>query len=379
MKVLITGGAGFVGSHSVDVVVEAGHEVVVLDNLDPQVHGDVNGFPTNLQHHAGDSRVRFVRADVRDEESVTRALDGVDAILHLAAAVGVGQSMYQPRHYCSANVVGTATLLDILARDRRGVRKLVVASSMSIYGEGAYHCEKCGELYPTAREPREVAAGQWEVRCRQCAQLAVPVPTREDKPLAASSIYAISKKTQEELVLCFGAAYQLPVVALRYFNIYGPRQSLSNPYTGVAAIFLSRLVNGKPPLVFEDGRQTRDFIHVRDIARANLLALVSPDADNQAVNVCVGQPVSVSEIAEELSTILGSAVTAQVTGQYRAGDIRHCVGDSGLVRKLLSWEPRTSLRDGLRDLVAWYMDSQPEARDLVDRAYAELCERRLVQ
>ncbi|MBI1892845.1 MAG: GDP-mannose 4,6-dehydratase [Candidatus Rokubacteria bacterium] len=379
MRVLVTGGAGFLGSHTVDVLREEGHEVVVLDDLDPQVHGAVEGFPPNLARHGGGSGVRFVRGDVRDRDAVRSALEGIDAVLHLAGAVGVGQSMYQPFHYCSVNVGGTALLLDVLANERTSVRKLVVASSMSIYGEGAYRCGACGDVYPTGRRPDDLAAGRWEPRCPRCGQPVAPAPTREDKPLAAASIYAVSKKSQEELVLCFGEAYKLPVVALRYFNIYGPRQSLSNPYTGVVAIFLSRLLNRKPPIVFEDGGQTRDFIHVRDIARANLLALTSAAADFQAVNVGSGVPVSVLDVFRELSTILDIRIEPTVPGQFRAGDIRHCVADATRARQLLGWAPRIPLAEGMRDLARWCTSSLPEARDLVDVAYAELQMKKLVR
>jgi dTDP-L-rhamnose 4-epimerase len=320
-----------------------------------------------------------IRADVRDRATLTAVLTGVEGVLHLAAAVGVGQSMYAPFHYCSVNIGGTAQLLDVLANERTGVRRLVVASSMSIYGEGAYRCPVCGETYPTLRDPADLAAGRWEVRCPGCRRFVERAPTAEDKPLAATSIYAISKKTQEELTLCFGQAYGLPAVALRYFNIYGPRQSLSNPYTGVVAIFLSRLMNRKPPIVFEDGLQSRDFIHVRDIARANVLALTTAGAEGHAINVGIGTPVSVLEVFQQLARILDVDMEASVTGQFRAGDVRHCVGDSSRARTLLGWQPRVGLADGLADLAAWSLEANPPARDLVDEAYAELRHKKLVR
>ena len=246
MKILVTGGVGFIGSHTVDLLLEDGHKVVVLDSLDPLVHGQIDGYPSNLSKHILDNRLRIIRGDVRDRSTLVKALKGVEGILHLAAAVGIGQSMYQPYHYCSVNVDGTAQLLDILVNEATSVRKLVVASSMSIYGEGAYECRACKEVYPISRNLQDFTLGHWEVRCPSCRRILKPLPTKEDKPLAPESIYAITKKTQEEMVLCFGKAFKLPVVALRYFNIYGPRQSLSNPYTGVVAIFLSRLLNKKP-------------------------------------------------------------------------------------------------------------------------------------
>jgi dTDP-L-rhamnose 4-epimerase len=379
MRILVTGGAGFVGSHTVDLLLCDRHEVVVVDNLDPQIHGDVQGFPPNLTRHEGDRRLLFVRGDVRDRATLETALKDVEAVLHLAAAVGVGQSMYQPFHYCAVNMGGTAQLLDVLATDRRAVRKLVVASSMSIYGEGAYRCDGCGDVVPSGRDAADMAAGFWEVRCPRCRRALRPLPTGEDKRLEASSVYAISKKTQEELVLCFGGAYRLPVVALRYFNIYGPRQSLSNPYTGVVAIFLSRLVNRKPPIIFEDGLQSRDFIHVSDIARANVAALTSDGADFSAVNVGGGRPIAVREVFQQLARILDIDVEACVTGQFRAGDVRHCVSDASRARKLLGWEARTSIADGLRDLADWSLRDNPRALDMLDQAYAELRQKNLVK
>lgn len=379
MRVLVTGGAGFVGSHTVDLLLEEGHMVVVLDNLDAQVHGEIVGYPPNLSTHASDHRLRFIRGDVRDRAAILEAVQGVEGVLHLAAAVGVGQSMYQPFHYCSVNVGGTAQLLEVLVNEHTSVRKVVVASSMSLYGEGAYHCELCGDAFPVARDPRDLAAWVWEVRCPSCRTFLKPVATREDKPLAPTSIYAITKRTQEELILGYGKAYNLPVVALRYFNIYGPRQSLSNPYTGVAAIFLSRLINTKPPLIFEDGLQSRDFIHVRDIARANVLALTSSQADFRVVNVGQGTSVTVLEIFQKLSTILGVSLAPAIIGKFRAGDIRHCFSDSSHARTLLGWEPKVDMEDGLTDLIRWCLECAPQARDLVDISYSELQQKRLVQ
>lgn len=380
MKVLVTGGAGFVGSDTVDMLLEGGHEVIVVDNLDPQVHGQADAFPANLAHHATNARLCFLRGDVRDRSTLAAPLAGVEGVIHLAAAVGVGQSMYQPSHYCSVNVEGTAQLLDILANEQTSVRKVVIASSMSIYGEGSYWCEACGAVYPVCRNAKDLASAQWEVRCPSCGRFVKPIATREDKPLAPASIYAISKKTQEDLVLCFGRAYKLPVVALRYFNIYGPRQSLGNPYTGVVAIFISRLLNKKPPLIFEDGLQSRDFVHVHDIAKANLLALTSSGADFCAVNLGSGTAATVFDILERLSKILGTSVEPRIVGKFRAGDIRHSFADTSQARSLLGWEPAIKLEEGLKELVQWCIDSPHEAkRDLVDFSYSELKQRGLVE
>src|SRR5438270_8203542 len=280
-RVLVTGGAGFLGSHLVDALLRRGHRVRIYDNLTPQVHRD--GMPSYLA-----SEVEFVNGDMRDLDRVREAVLNIDVIFHLAAAVGVGQSMYEISHYMGANTQGTANLLQALLDTRCRLEKLVVASSMSIYGEGKYICRECGEVAPPPRSTQQLRQKSWQTCCPDCGRELKPVPTDESKPLQCTSIYALSKKDQEEMVLLFGRTYDVPVVALRYFNIYGSRQALSNPYTGVAAIFASRLMNGNPPLVFEDGLQMRDFVSVHDVVQANLLAMERPDANGQALNIGSG-------------------------------------------------------------------------------------------
>jgi dTDP-L-rhamnose 4-epimerase len=254
-RMLVTGGAGFIGSHLVDALVKSGKQVRILDSLEPQVHGPSRQAPPYLNPAA-----ELVVGDVRDRGQLQAALEGVQVVFHLAAAVGVGQSMYEIERYVSANTLGTSVLLDILANRNPGVRKLVVASSMSLYGEGSYRCPHCGPMEPAQRTEEQMSRSQWEPHCPSCGTSLEAVPTPEGKPLQPTSIYAISKKDQEEMSLCVGRAYGIPVVALRFFNVYGPRQALSNPYTGAAAIFSSRAMNGNPPLVYEDGLQSRDFV-----------------------------------------------------------------------------------------------------------------------
>ncbi|HZQ91227.1 MAG TPA: NAD-dependent epimerase/dehydratase family protein [Terriglobales bacterium] len=345
-RVLVTGGAGFVGSHMVDALLARGDEVTVFDSLSPQVHGAA--FPRYLAREA-----EFVRGDMRDIRALRRVVRGQDAVFHLAAAVGVGQSMYEITHYVGANTQGTANLLQAILDERRPLEKLVVASSMSIYGEGQYRCDACGPVAPPPRPALQLRAHDWEALCPACGSVLAPVATDESKPLQCTSYYALSKKDQEEMVLLFGRTYGVPAVALRYFNIYGTRQALSNPYTGVAAIFAARLLNRRAPLVFEDGKQTRDFVSVHDVVAANLLALDSATADQQAINIGCGEPVTIREVAEVLAEALNIETMPEITGKYRAGDIRHCFADIARARQLLGYEPRHTFRSGVGELVQW--------------------------
>src|SRR4051794_7737888 len=303
-RVLVTGGAGFVGSYLVDALLQRGFNVRVYDGLSEQVHPA--GIPDYLAHD-----IELVRADVRDMEKLRSALRGVDVVYHFAAAVGVGQSMYEISNYMGVNTQGTANLLQVLLDMKIPIEKLVVASSMSIYGEGRYRCDECGDVAPPVRETEQLLAKRWETLCPTCGSTLAPVPTDESKPLQASSIYALSKKDQEEMTLLFGRTYGLPVVAMRYFNIYGPRQALSNPYTGVAAIFASRLLNGRAPLIFEDGRQMRDFVSVHDITAANLLAMERDEANGHALNIGSGEPITIQQVADVLSDSLGMQIPAE--------------------------------------------------------------------
>ncbi|MBV9773294.1 MAG: NAD-dependent epimerase/dehydratase family protein [Gemmatimonadetes bacterium] len=369
-NVLVTGGAGFVGSHLVDALVARGDRVRILDNLDPQVHGPERRRPSWLSPEA-----ELIVGDVRDRDAVDRALRGMEVVYHLAAAVGVGQSMYQIADYTATNTLGTAHLLQTLVDREMDLQRLVVASSMSIYGEGRY-------VRPDGREPTvnrrtadQLREHDWELRDADGTALA-PVATDEDKPLDPTSIYALTKADQEKMVLQIGEAYGIPSVALRFFNIYGPRQSLSNPYTGVAAIFSSRLLNGESPLIFEDGEQRRDFVSVYDIVRALLLAADEPGAVGRALNVGSGSPVTVSEVATTLARVLGVEVAPQVTGRYRVGDIRNCFADITRAGEAMGYRPQVSFEEGMKDLVAW-LQEQERPEDGIERHAAELAARGL--
>lgn len=361
--ILLTGGAGFVGSHTADALLALGHHVRVYDNLSEQVHP--GGRPGYL-----DPNVEFIQGDMRDLSRLSQAVRGAHVIYHLAAAVGVGQSMYRIADYTSANTLGTANLLQAILDTRSKPEKLVVASSMSIYGEGAYSCAECGEIHPPMRSLGQLQQKNWDMICPRCGGNVTPIPTRESKPLHCGSIYALGKKDQEEMVLLFGRTYGIPALALRYFNIFGTRQALSNPYTGVMAIFASRLLNGNAPMVFEDGEQLRDFVNVHDVVYANLLAMQRNEADGVALNIGSGQPISIREIAAELAKMLGRDIASEITGKYRAGDIRHCFADISAARRVLGYEPRVHFADGLRELVEWL--SSQDAEDKVADAMQHL-------
>ena len=369
MKVLVTGGAGFIGSHLVDALIEEGHTVRVLDNFEPQVHGTHR--PAYLNRHA-----EYVEGDVRDRTAIRNALRDVEVVFHQAALVGIGQSMYDIERYISMNTLGTAVLLDVIINDHVPLKKLIVASSMSIYGEGQYACATCGMVAPPLREDVQLRQHDWEMRCPRCHAVVQPHATSEDKPLIPTSVYAVSKRDQEELCLSLGRAYHLPTVALRYFNVYGSRQALSNPYTGVCAIFSARIKNQHPPLIFEDGQQTRDFIHVRDVVRANLLVMRDARADFRAFNVGTGHPVSIHAVATRLAELYRIPVQAQMTGTFRAGDIRHCYADNAALSSL-DFHPQVTFEEGLRELVAW--GERVTAEDRVEQAAHELSTRGLTQ
>jgi dTDP-L-rhamnose 4-epimerase len=369
LHILITGGAGFIGSHVADELIDRGHSVRILDNLDPQVHGTSRRLPPDLNRDA-----KVLVGDVRDREKVIEALDGIDAVVHLAAKVGVGQSMYEIESYTDVNERGTAILLQALAE--RPVRKLIVASSMSVYGEGLMR-DRQGRLIETGpRTEVQLRRGQWDLRSVDEAPLE-PVATPEGKSPQLNSVYALNKFAQERMCLLMGRAYGIDTVALRLFNVYGPRQALSNPYTGVIAIFASRLLNGGRPLVFEDGEQRRDFVHVGDVARACRLALERDEAAGYVLNIASGDNVTIRQIARRLAEALGRPdLTPRITAQFRVGDIRHCFADISLAQRVLGFAPQVSLEEGLRDLLPWL--ARQVAVDRSEDAMDELARRGLV-
>ncbi len=369
--VLVTGGAGFIGSHLVDALVRDGYRVRILDSLADEVHQGI--VPEYLNPDA-----EFVRGDVCDPEAVEKALDGIDAVYHLAAELGLGRSMYQVRRFVTGNDLGTAVLLEELIKRREQIKKLIVASSMSLYGEGPYRCESCEKTYfPELRSESSLAAKNWEFECEGCGSELVAIGTPESKPLNPTSVYAVGKQVQEQYSLIIGRAYKIPTVAFRYFNVYGPRQALSNPYTGACAIFSSRLLNDQSPLIYEDGLQTRDFVSVHDIVRANLLALNSDGADYQVLNVGTGRANTIRSIAEVIAKGLGKNIEPEVSGQFREGDIRHCIADISKARTSLGYEPTVRLEDGIAELLDWV--GGQSADDRLHSASAELAAHNLVR
>ena len=361
--VLITGGAGFIGSHVADELLERGSRVRALDCLLPQVHGASGRRPDYLN-----DEVELMEGDVRDPSAVRKALVGVDAVIHLAAAVGVGQSMYQIAQYTSDNNLGTAVLLEALIE--RPVRRLVVASSMSIYGEGLYRGPDGKIASAMERCVERLKQRDWEVRDER-EEILTPLPTPEEKQPALASVYALSKFDQERMCLIVGRAYNIPTVALRFFNVYGTRQALSNPYTGVLAIFASRLLNDKPPVIYEDGLQQRDFVSVYDIAQACRLAMESPRGEQNVFNIGSGQPRTILEIARRMSAVVGKEhLEPQISAKYRVGDIRHCFADISKAQHVLGFSPRVDFQDGLVELAQW-LEGQ-SAVDRVESARAEL-------
>ncbi len=371
MNVLITGGAGFIGSHLADALLAAGHSVTLFDSLHPQVHPG-SSPPPYLSAEAG-----LIVGDVRDRNRLCQAVQQADAVYHLAALTGVGQSMYRVADYVDVNVRGTAVLLDILANESHRVRRLILGSSRAVYGEGAYACPACGPVSIAGRDPALLEAGTWDPLCPQCGAGLHARPTSEDWPTSPDSVYAAAKLAQEHLVRSVGRAYGIEVVVLRYFNVYGPRQSLSNPYTGILSIFLSQLQDGKTIEVYEDGQESRDFVYVSDVVRANLLALERPVAPGDTFNVGSGEAATVLDVARLLTEMMGRPGAYRISGRYRVGDIRHCRADIGKARRLLGYQPCVTLEEGMTDFIAWA--SEQRVHNRTDLAERELAARRLLR
>lgn len=374
MKVLITGGAGFIGQHLARFLLERDVSVTILDNFLPQVHGDSGRLPADLAEH-----VRLVRGDVADPVAMQDALQGVERIVHLAAETGTGQSMYEVGRYARTNLEGTAQLFDVLAKTpNRKLDRIVVASSRAIYGEGAYRCELDGVVYPQPRSSAEKQAGDFDPLCPVCKVACTATATPEGAPAQPSSFYGLTKLTQEQMVLLFGQVLGIPSVALRYQNVFGPGQSLQNPYTGILAIFSNLARVGQPIRVFEDGMESRDFVYIDDVVAATATALMAPMEGCHSINVGSGERTTVLGVAEQVNAYFGGRSTVQVTGAFREGDIRHGFADLSRARQLLHYQPAWYFREGLKRFLAWAEQSSPSTEGY-EHSLAEMRDRGLLR
>jgi len=359
MKILITGGAGFIGSHTADLLIENGHQVRVMDIFDRQIHQGKR--PEYLN-----KKCEVVEGDVRNADAWKKNLAGIDVIIHLAARTGIGQSMYEPASYSDHNINGTAMLYDVLLKNpdlKKGIKKIVVASSKTVYGEGAYRCKSHGTVYPETRSIEQLKKGDWEAHCPQCGEPMEPIGIKEEKPPQTPSVYGMTKFATERLAVMFGEALSIPTIAFRWFSAYGPRQSLSNPYTGVCSIFLSRLKNRNQPVIFEDGKQLRDYVFIKDVAKSNLLAVKHLERSG-VYNIGSGKPADLVEVSDTLAELLGSDIRPKFNGEFRAGDTRHDYADISKAKRDLGFKPDWSLKDGLRQLIDWGETQKAEDRFL---------------
>jgi dTDP-L-rhamnose 4-epimerase len=371
MKILISGGAGFIGSALSLALVARGHEVTVLDNLSPQIHGEDSSLLSSIR-----DKVRFIRGDVRSRTDWQLALAGQEAVVHLAAETGTGQSMYQIAHYSDVNIGGTALLLDVLANESHQVRRLVVASSRAIYGEGRYRCARCGIVHPLSRVAEDMSRGDFEVKCPECRADVELMATDERSQVHPSSIYGISKHTQEQMVLAAGQALGIPAISFRYQNVYGPGQSLTNPYTGILSIFSTRILNGHGILVFEDGRESRDFVYISDVVSATMAGIEHSGVTGEVYNVGSGVATDVETVARTLVRAYGANVPVTISGNFRVGDIRHNVADLGKVKAELGFTPMVSFEQGIAEFAAW-VKRQASPTDRYDDSIREMKSRGL--
>jgi dTDP-L-rhamnose 4-epimerase len=374
-KILITGGAGFIGSHLVDKLIEENnHQVTVYDILSKQVHGQVDKPPDYLHKEA-----RFVKGSVIEYKTFEELVKENEVIIHLAARVGVGQSMYQISEYTNHNIMGLANLMDILVNSNHNVEKVIIASSNTVYGEGKASCEKCGDVFPKFRSKEQLSRKEWEVKCPKCGTQMNPLLTDEETPFNPGSIYALSKEVQEEMGMMISKAYGIKTTILRFFLVYGPRQALSNPYTGVCAIFCSRLLNGKAPIVFEDGKQSRDFVNVKDVCQALSLAVKSKNAEGEIFNVGTGTPITIKEVAKILCEKINPTLKPIYNQQFRIGDIRHCVADISKIKNKLGYNPELSFKQGVEEFINWIKMQDKYSQDKTDVALEELEEKGLLK
>ncbi|WP_461604703.1 NAD-dependent epimerase/dehydratase family protein [Aeromonas rivipollensis] len=350
-RILITGGAGFIGSNLALKLVASGFSVTVLDNLSPQIHGDDPAL--SPLYRAIKDKVTFIKGTVESREDWLRALVGVDTVVHLAAETGTGQSMYQIKRYSDVNIGGSAIFLDLLANQKHGIKKMVIASSRSIYGEGKYHCKEHGIVYPTARDDAAMLQGDFNVKCPLCNTDVELLSTDEESKIHPSSIYGVTKQVQEQMFLITGKSLGIDTVALRFQNVYGAGQSLSNPYTGILSIFSTRIKNGNDINIFEDGKESRDFVYIDDVVNSIVLAIQNDKAAGKTYNVGSGICTDVLTVAATLKDIYQSDSNINVSGNYRVGDIRHNYADLTKIQKDLGFAPRIDFEQGMKKFTSW--------------------------
>lgn len=356
-NILITGGAGFIGSNLSLKLIAKGYNVTVLDTLSKQIHGEKPEETSPLYLSIKD-KVKFIKGSVTSREDWMQALEGQEAVIHLAAETGTGQSMYEIEKYVETNIGGTALLLDILTNTKHNVKRVLVAESRAIYGEGKYHCKKCGDVYPTDRKDEDMAKGDFECHCPKCGGRVTLVGTTEDSAIHPSSVYGISKQVQGQLVHLVCPTIGVESVSFRYQNVYGPGQSLSNPYTGILSIFSTRIKNHNGINIFEDGKETRDFVYIEDVVDATILGLEVPEANGHVFNVGTGVATDVLTVANTLCEKYGIEVPITVSGNYRLGDIRHNFADITQARQILSFEPKWSFSDGIEQFTKWVNEQE---------------------
>ena len=374
-RVLVTGGAGFIGSHLVDKLVdEMGLEVTIFDILEEQVHGNEKKIPNYINENA-----RFIQGSVTNYEKLKDLVLNHDVVFHLAAMVGVGQSMYQIQKYVEHNILGTSNLLDIIANCEHNIKKLVIASSNTVYGEGKSNCSKCGVIFPKLRTLEQLKNKSWEINCPKCGSKVKPILTDEETPFNSSSIYALTKQAQEQTGLLIGDTYGIDTTVLRFFLVYGTRQALSNPYTGVCSIFSSRLFNNKPPIIFEDGLQSRDFVNVKDVCQALILSMTKLEAKGEIFNVASGEPITINEVAKIITEKINPDLKPVYSHEYRIGDIRHCLADISKIKTKLGYNPTVSFKKGINDVIEWIKPQIGTITDDSQKAINELKEKGLLK
>ncbi len=369
-KVLITGGAGFIGSHIALRLIEKGYDVTVLDNLLEQIHGE-NPDKTSPLYCSIKDKTRFIKADVCDKDALEDAIRDADYIIHLAAETGTGQSMYEIKRYVDVNIGGTALLLDILTNTKHHVKRVVVAESRAIYGEGKYHCEKCGDVYPTERKDEDMAKGDFDCHCPKCGGNVTLVATTEDSVIHPSSVYGIGKQVQGQLVHLICKNIGVESVSYRYQNVYGPGQSLTNPYTGILSIFSTRIKNHKEINIFEDGLESRDFVYIDDVVNATIAGMEVSEANGHVFNIGTGIATDVLTVAKTLCKHYGIDVPLNVSGNYRLGDIRHNYADISLAKRILKYEPKWSFDQGIKQFTDW-VNQQELQKDNYEASLEEM-------